>query len=93
MDALVSAGVRLDRHYTYKVCSPTRSSFQSGRLPVHVNTDNADPAVYNPADPVSGFAGIPRNSKPPRRAVVSPTAPWYLVLAHASTCTPRRPRF
>lgn len=61
MDGLVRSGVRLDRHYTYKVCSPTRSSFQSGRLPVHVNTANADPAVYNPADPVSGFAGIPRN--------------------------------
>ena len=61
IDALVGGGVSLDRHYTYSVCSPTRSSFQSGRLPVHVNTDNADPAVYNPNDPVSGFAGIPRN--------------------------------
>ena len=45
---------------TYQVCSPTRSSFQSGRLPVHVNVVNADPATYNPADPISGFAGIPR---------------------------------
>jgi arylsulfatase I/J len=61
MDSLVSSGINLGRHYTYKVCSPTRSSFQSGRLPVHVNDVNADPAVYNPADPISGFAGIPRN--------------------------------
>jgi hypothetical protein len=61
MDSLVRSGINLGRHYTYKVCSPTRSSFQSGRLPVHVNDVNADPAVYNAADPVSGFAGIPRN--------------------------------
>ena len=61
LDSLVRSGINLGRHYTYKVCSPTRSSFQSGRLPVHVNDVNADPAVYNPADPISGFAGIPRN--------------------------------
>jgi arylsulfatase B len=61
MDSLVRSGINLGRHYTYKVCSPTRSSVQSGRLPVHVNDANADPAVYNPADPISGFAGIPRN--------------------------------
>jgi|EP01047_Picozoa_sp_COSAG01_P058670 hypothetical protein len=35
-------------------------ALQSGRLPVHVNHENADPAVHNPADTVSGFAGIPR---------------------------------
>ena len=44
----------------YKFCSPTRCSLQSGRLPVHVNFQNLDPAVHNPSDPVSGFAGIPR---------------------------------
>lgn len=40
IDSLVSNGVRLARHYTYKYCSPTRSSFLSGRLPIHVNTAN-----------------------------------------------------
>lgn len=45
----------------YQVCSPTRSSFQSGRLPVHVNDANVDPQFSNPQDPVSGFQGIPRN--------------------------------
>lgn len=30
----------LSRHYTMKYCSPTRSSFLSGRLPLHVNQDN-----------------------------------------------------
>ena len=32
-------GVILDRFYTYKFCSPTRSSFLSGRFPIHVNED------------------------------------------------------
>jgi len=34
---------------------------KSGRLPVHVNTVNTSPTVHNVSDPVSGFAGIPRN--------------------------------
>jgi hypothetical protein len=42
-------------------CSPTRCALQSGRLPTHVNVVNADMAIYNPKDPISGFAGIPRN--------------------------------
>ena len=41
MDHLVNEGVVLERHYTYKVCSPTRSSLMSGRLPYHVNENNA----------------------------------------------------
>ena len=43
------------------MCSPTRSSLQSGRLPLHVNVVNADPTIYD-ADSSSGTgAGIPRN--------------------------------
>lgn len=61
IDALVARGLRLDRHYTYTFCSPTRSSLMSGRLPIHVNDKNLDPTFYNPDDPVSGFAAIPRN--------------------------------
>lgn len=60
-DALVRSGLELDRNYVHKFCSPTRSSIQSGRLPVHVNLVNADPQVSNPKDPISGWAGIPRN--------------------------------
>jgi arylsulfatase I/J len=56
-----TAGLTLNRHYTYKFCSPTRSSLQSGRLPVHVNTENAEPESLNPSDAVSGYAGIPVN--------------------------------
>ena len=61
IDALVASGVRLERHYVHKFCSPTRSAIQSGRAPIHVNVINADPTVHNPQDPVGGYAGIPRN--------------------------------
>ena len=37
LDALAAAGIKLDRHYVFKYCSPTRSSLLSGRLPLHVN--------------------------------------------------------
>jgi hypothetical protein len=40
IDALVAEGVVMDRQYTFKSCSPTRSSFLSGRLPYHVNQAN-----------------------------------------------------
>eukprot|EP00036_Acanthoecidae_sp_10tr_P015081 CAMPEP_0206295298 /NCGR_PEP_ID=MMETSP0106_2-20121207/5093_1 /ASSEMBLY_ACC=CAM_ASM_000206 /TAXON_ID=81532 /ORGANISM="Acanthoeca-like sp., Strain 10tr" /LENGTH=580 /DNA_ID=CAMNT_0053725945 /DNA_START=6 /DNA_END=1748 /DNA_ORIENTATION=+ len=42
MDTLVADGIILDRHYVYQYCSPTRSSLLSGRLPIHVNTENTD---------------------------------------------------
>ncbi|CAE8634104.1 unnamed protein product, partial [Polarella glacialis] len=61
MDALVDEGVLLERHYAYKICAPSRASLQSGRLAVHVNTVNTGVTVQNPADPVSGYAGVPRN--------------------------------
>ena len=61
MNELVQAGIELDQAYSYKFCSPTRSCLQSGRLPVHVNVLNLAPSAFNLADPVSGFAAIPRN--------------------------------
>eukprot|EP00756_Hemistasia_phaeocysticola_P050712 Hpha_TRINITY_DN25904_c0_g1::TRINITY_DN25904_c0_g1_i1::g.185262::m.185262/K01135/ARSB; arylsulfatase B len=42
---LVEEGIILERHYTYKFCSPSRSSLLSGRLPFHVNIYNDDPAM------------------------------------------------
>lgn len=59
--SLAEQGVILERHYVYPVCSPTRSSLLSGRLPVHVNLENNGFERNNPADPVSGSPGIPRN--------------------------------
>ena len=61
IDGLVKEGLELDQHYVYKFCSPSRSCLMSGRLPIHVNDKNAEPNIHNPDDPVSGFAGIPRN--------------------------------
>ncbi|XP_065199150.1 arylsulfatase B-like [Sycon ciliatum] len=60
-DSLCKRGIELDQHYAYKFCSPSRSSFLSGRLPIHVNIENDYPDYYNPNDTVSGYAGIPRN--------------------------------
>ena len=61
LDRLAEQGVKLDRHYTYKFCSPTRSSLQTGRLPVHVNDQNAEPTLRNENDTIGGYAGIPVN--------------------------------
>ena len=61
IDALADEGIVLERHYAFKICAPSRCALQSGRLPVNVNTVNMAPSVANPADPVSGFAGVPRN--------------------------------
>ena len=40
IDALARSGAILERHYTYRFCSPSRSALLSGRLPLHVNEDN-----------------------------------------------------
>ena len=61
IDSLVKEGLELDQHYAFQFCSPSRSSLMSGRLPIHVNDQNKQVYFYNPKDPVSGFAGIPRN--------------------------------
>jgi arylsulfatase A-like enzyme len=60
-DGLVSSGVELDRHHVFQYCSPSRSAFHTGRNPIHVNVLNSFLDQHNPADPVSGFQGIPRN--------------------------------
>jgi hypothetical protein len=86
MDQLVKEGIELDHAYSYKFCSPTRSCLQSGRLPVHVNVLNIGPEEWNPADPVSGFAAIPRNSASySRHARPLPTE--LLRPARAASCT------
>lgn len=61
MDALVAQGVELDRMYSYKFCSPSRSAIQSGRSPIFVNVQNLEPTSFNAEDLVSGYSGIPRN--------------------------------
>lgn len=60
MDALLQQGVELDRHYVFRVCSPTRSAIQTGRNPLQVNIQNfVSDHAWNKKDNISGFAGIP----------------------------------
>jgi arylsulfatase I/J len=51
MDQLVKEGIELNRHYVHMMCTPTRSSFQSGRLPIHVLTQLSSPCDRNGAIP------------------------------------------
>lgn len=43
INELVNDGILLEGHYTFQFCSPTRSSFLSGRLPIHVNMEQPTP--------------------------------------------------
>jgi arylsulfatase I/J len=52
-DQLVASGIHLTRHYVHQMCTPSRTSVQSGRLPVRVNTGLGSPCDDN--------TGIPRN--------------------------------
>eukprot|EP00931_Biecheleriopsis_adriatica_P077520 TRINITY_DN51070_c0_g1_i1.p1 TRINITY_DN51070_c0_g1~~TRINITY_DN51070_c0_g1_i1.p1 ORF type:complete len:701 (-),score=165.81 TRINITY_DN51070_c0_g1_i1:69-2171(-) len=61
IDSLVDDGIALERHYSYRICGPSRSSLLSGRLGAHVLAKNVAVTAQNKEDPVSGFAGIPRN--------------------------------
>ena len=61
LDALAASGAILSRNYVHKFCSPTRTSIQTGRAPIHVNVLNSDVMQHNDADPVAGFEGAPRN--------------------------------
>ena len=60
IDNLVNEGLELDQHYAFSVCSPSRCSLLSGRLPIHVSDRNRNIALHNASDPISGYAGIPR---------------------------------
>lgn len=59
IDRLVANGLELNRMYADRICSPSRSSLQTGRLPIHVNVQNVFPEVHNPSDLEGGYQGIP----------------------------------
>ena len=60
-DRLLREGLELDQHYVFLACTPSRSSFLTGRLPIHVNDKFGSHSDFNPRDIVSGYQGIPRN--------------------------------
>ena len=41
---LAEQGIRLDRHYVFRYCSPTRRSMLSGRIPNHITSVQPDGA-------------------------------------------------
>eukprot|EP00418_Pyrodinium_bahamense_P047686 CAMPEP_0179159758 /NCGR_PEP_ID=MMETSP0796-20121207/78050_1 /TAXON_ID=73915 /ORGANISM="Pyrodinium bahamense, Strain pbaha01" /LENGTH=256 /DNA_ID=CAMNT_0020861589 /DNA_START=23 /DNA_END=790 /DNA_ORIENTATION=+ len=47
IDELVKESVQLERHYTFKFCSPTRRSFLSGRMPPHSGEQNSAAATVD----------------------------------------------
>jgi arylsulfatase B len=51
IDGLFHTGLRMDRMYSYKYCSPSRSSFLSGRLPLHVTQNNQNNLLTNRGGP------------------------------------------
>ena len=59
IDELVADGIELNNHFAYKFCSPSRCALQSGRSPIHVNTENLGIGVHNKSDAIRGYAGIP----------------------------------
>lgn len=86
VDALARDGVELDRHYTYKFCSPSRSALMSGRLPYHVNIYNDNPAMPGAGVPV----GMTLMSEKLKSAGYSThfVGKWHIGMASASTQIP-----
>jgi arylsulfatase B len=50
---LALEGIVFDRQYNHFTCTPSRSSFMSGRLPMHVQSTLANPDVQNAGLPVN----------------------------------------
>ena len=59
IDELIAGGIELERHYSFRICSPARCALQTGRHPLRVNAENTGVTAWNPDDPVSGYAGVP----------------------------------
>jgi len=59
---LARTGIELTRHYAYPICSPSRISFMTGRLPVHLDVSGyAWTTVLAPGDNEREYPGIPRS--------------------------------
>eukprot|EP00966_Prymnesium_polylepis_P137115 3168316-Prymnesium_polylepis.1 len=51
--------IKLNRHYAYAWCAPSRASLMSGRLPVHVNVNHSNPMAYITSNNISSGEGVP----------------------------------
>ena len=72
IDALVAEGVELNRHYVHMMCTPSRASLQTGRLPVHLITQLAGPCDINGAIP-RNMTGLAAQLKRVKRMFWRPT--------------------
>ena len=62
LDALATGGLMLDHAYTASWCTPSRSAFISGRLPLHVfQTKTPSLTAWDKDHPERAGVGIPRN--------------------------------
>lgn len=60
-DMLASTGLILDRHYVFKLCSPSRASLLTGRWPHHVHQFNMRP--HTPLGTNSNMTMLPAKLK------------------------------
>ena len=62
LDRLAASGLQLSRHYAYSACTPSRASFFSGRLPVHLGVVLGEPMSWDGgSNPSSGYDGLSPN--------------------------------
>ncbi len=80
MDSQVKSGLRLDQHYAYRYCSPTRSSLMTGRLPIHVNQQNNAGWGWTAAAVHPKFTMLPEKLAS-RNYVSHQIGKWHLGLA------------
>ena len=82
IDALAKESAVLSHHYTFRFCSPTRSSFLSGRLPLHVNMENHPPEMPGGGVPVGMTTVADRMRKEGYDTVHA--GKWHGGMSHAS---------
>ena len=81
LDALRASGVELERMYTFKYCSPSRSSLLSGRLPLHVTQNNKNNDVTNPGGADLRMTLLPQKLKAAGFATAI-VGKWHVGLDH-----------
>ncbi|KAG7372537.1 sulfatase [Nitzschia inconspicua] len=71
-------GLILDRHYSFKYCSPARSSLMSGRLPFHVTQNNDNNIVTNPGGADLRMTLLPQRLKQVGNYSTSLVGKWHV---------------